>query len=86
MNLTKENLIEKQKELVAQDPSFSPEAISFNKDDIAPRSVIYLESDNSVLIVEDVSKDKVRCIDFSDEGFRVVKLSEDIAVLGIYII
>lgn len=82
--MNKEIFVEKQASLAAQELSFEPGEISFNKDDIGPRSVICVGDD--YLVVEEVAGEKVRCIDLLDDGFRVVKLSEDIAVIGSLIV
>lgn len=82
--MNKEIFVEKQAALAAQELSFEPGEISFDKDDVGPRSVICVGDD--YLVVEEVAGEKVSCINLFDDGFRMVKLSEDIAVIGSLII
>lgn len=70
----------KQKELKEIEPCFKPCKVSSDKDSISTHSVICVDS--FVGIVEDVEGEKVRCSDFFDDGFRVVKKSDDIYVVG----
>ena len=82
--MNKAIFVEKQAALAAQELSFEPGEISFDKDDVGPRSVICVGDD--YLVVEEVVGEKIHCIDLLDDGFRVVKLSEDIAVIGSLIV
>lgn len=86
MTITDKELVNKQQALVFEDPSFCPTELSYDKDNISVCSVIYLKKEDSVHIVEDVGEGEVRCIGFSDDSFNIVKISEDIVILGYYII
>lgn len=82
--INKNIFIEKQASLAAQELSFEPGEISVNKEDIVPRSVICVG--NEYFVVEEVCGEKVRCIDLFDDGFRVLKLSDEIVVIGSFIV
>ncbi len=86
MTITEKELVNKQQALVFEDPSFCPTELSYDKDKISVCSVIYLNKEDSVHIVEDVGEGEVRCIGFSDDSFKIVKISEDIVILGYYIL
>ena len=51
---------------------------------ITSRSVICVDS--FVGIVDSVEGEKVRCSDFFDDGYRVLKKSDDIYVVGSLIV
>ena len=86
MTITEKELVNKQQALVFEDQSFCPVELCYDKDKISLCSVIYLKKDDSVHIVEDVGEGEVRCIGFFDDSFRIVNISEDIVILGYYII
>lgn len=76
--------VAKQQELKHLDPSFVAGEITTDKNEIFPRSVIVLN--NQEFIVEYVENDNVHCIGFSDDDFKVLKLSDEIVVLGHYVV
>lgn len=77
-------LLAKQQELKSLDSSFVVDNITTDKNEICPRSVIIY--DNEVFIVEYVENEKVHCIGFFDDDFKVLKLSDEIVVLGHYVV
>lgn len=76
--------VSKQQDLKNQDSSFVAGKITFDKNEIFPRSVIVI--DNSVFIVEYVDNEDVHCIGFFDDDFKIIKLSDEIVVLGYYVV
>lgn len=76
--------VAKQQELKRLDSSFVEGKITTDKNEIFPRSVIVF--DNKGFIVEYVENDNVHCIGFSDDDFTVLKLSDEIVVLGHYVV
>ncbi len=76
--------VAKQKELEEFEPCFEPCEVSSDKDSITSRSVICVDS--FVGIVDSVEGEKVRCSDFFDDGYRVLKKSDDIYVVGSLIV
>lgn len=76
--------VAKQEELKNLDPSFVVGEITTDKNEIFPRSVILVN--NKAFIVEYVENDKVHCIDFSDDDLKLFKLSDEIVVLGHYVV